>query len=149
MFLTKYRPLEDNLCTWRPLLTNDFENFVDRFFYDNAETAGFSSLNLDLYSDGKDIVVKAEIPGANEKDIDVSLEDGILSIKGERKLEHEDKKDNYYRIERNYGAFSRSIKLPLEVKTDEAKASYKDGILEIRIPREEKVLPKKIKINVH
>ena len=148
MFLTKYRPLEDNLCTWRPLLTNDFENFVDRF-YDNSETAGFSSLNLDLYSDGKDIVVKAEIPGANEKDIDVSLEDGILSIKGERKLEHEDKKDNYYRIERNYGAFSRSIKLPLEVKTDEAKASYKDGILEIRIPREEKVLPKKIKINVH
>jgi len=149
MFLTKYRPLEDNLCTWRPLLSNDFENFVDRFFYDNAETAGFSSLNIDLYSDGKDIVVKAEIPGANEKDIDVSLEDGILSIKGERKLEHEDKKDNYYRIERNYGVFSRSIKLPLEVKTDESKASYKDGILEIRIPREEKVLPKKIKINVH
>ena len=149
MFLTKYRPLEDNLCTWRPLLTNNFENFVDRFFYDNAETAGFSSLNIDLYSDGKDIVVKAEIPGANEKDIDVSLEDGILSIKGERKLEHEDKKDNYYRIERNYGVFSRSIKLPLEVKTDESKASYKDGILEIRIPREEKVLPKKIKINVH
>ena len=149
MFLTKYRPLEDNLCTWRPLLTNNFENFVDRFFYDNAETAGFSSFNLDLYHDGKDIVVKAEIPGANEKDIDVTLEDGILSIKGERKLEHEDKKDNYYRIERNYGVFSRSIKLPLEVKTDESKASYKDGILEIRIPREEKVLPKKIKINVH
>ncbi len=149
MFLTKYRPFEDTLHTWRPFLANDFDNFVERFFSDTARTDGFSSPSIDLYDDGEDLVVKAEIPGANEKDIDVSLEDGILSIKGERKLEHEDKKDNYYKIERSYGAFSRSLRLPTEVKTDEAKASYKNGILEIRIPKEEKAKPKKVKINVH
>merc|ERR1712000_498679 len=101
MFLTKYRPLEDNLCSWRPFLTDEFDNFVERFFLNAAGTDGFSSLmNIDLYDDKEDLVFKAEIPGANEKDIDVSLEDGILSIRGERKLENEDKKDNYYRIER-------------------------------------------------
>lgn len=149
MFLTKYRPLEDSLCTWKPFVTDDFDNFVERFFPNTAGTDGFSSPNIDLYDDEEDLVVKAEIPGANEKDIDVSLEDGILSIKGERKLENEDKKDNYYRIERSYGSFSRSFRLPVEVKTNDAKASYKDGVLEIRIPKEEKAKPKKIKIDVN
>jgi len=149
MFLTKYRPLEDNLCTWKPFLTDEFDNFGERFFFNAAGTDGFSSPNIDLYDDKEDLVVRAEIPGANEKDIDVSLEDGILSIRGERKLENEDKKDNYYRIERSYGSFSRSFRLPVKVKTNDAKASYKDGILEIRIPKEEKAKPKKIKINVN
>ena len=149
MFLTKYRPLEDSLCTWSPFLTDDFDNFAERFFPNTAGAGNFSSPDIDLYDDEEDLVVKAEIPGANEKDIDISLEDGILSIKGERKLENEDKKDNYYRIERSYGSFSRSFRLPVEVKTNDAKASYKDGVLEIRIPKEEKAKPKKIRINVN
>ena len=149
MLITKYRPLEDSLCTLRPFLTNDFDNFVERFFSDTSESDGFSSPNVDLYDDGEDLVAKAEIPGANEKDIEVSLEGRILSIKGEKKFENGDKKENFYRIERSYGPFSRSLRLPVDVKTDEAKASYKDGVLEIRIPREEKAKPKKIKISVH
>lgn len=149
MFITKYRPLEDSLCTLRPFLTNDFDNFVERFFSEPSESDGFSSPNIDLYDDGEDLVAKAEIPGVNEKDIEVSLEGRILSIKGEKKFENGDKKDNFYRIERSYGSFSRSFRLPADVKTDEVKASYKDGVLEIRMSREEKVKPKKIKINVH
>ena len=149
MFLTKFRPLEDSLSSWRPFLTDDVDNFAERFFPNTAGTDGFSSPNIDLYDDKEDLVVRAEIPGANEKDIDVSLEDGILSIKGERKLENEDNKDNYYKIERSYGSFSRSFKLPVEVKTGDAKASYKNGMLEIRIPKEEKAKPKKIEINVN
>ncbi len=149
MFLTKFRPLEDSLSSWRPFLTDDVDNFAEWFFPNTAGTDGFSSPNIDLYDDKEDLVVRAEIPGANEKDIDVSLEDGILSIKGERKLENEDKKDSYYRIERSYGSFSRSFKLPVEVKTGDARASYKNGILEIRIPKEEKAKPKKIEINVN
>ena len=136
MFLTKFRPLEDSFSSRRPFLTDDVDNFAERFFPNTAGTDGFSSPNIDLYDDKEDLVVRAEIPGANEKDIDVSLEDGILSIKGERKLENEDKKDSYYRIERSYGSFSRSFRLPVKVKTNDAKASYKDGILEIRIPKE-------------
>tara|TARA_B100000959_G_scaffold211231_1_gene221989 strand:+ start:576 stop:1025 length:450 start_codon:yes stop_codon:yes gene_type:complete len=149
MFLTKFRPLEDSLSSWRPFLTDDVDNFAEWFFPNTAGTDGFSSPNIDLYDDKEDLVVRAEIPGANEKDIDVSLEDGILSIKGERKLENEDNKDSYYRIERSYGSFSRSFKLPVEVKTGDARASYKNGILEIRIPKEEKAKPKKIEINVN
>ena len=149
MFLTKFRPLEDSLSSWRPFLTDDVDNFAEWFFPNTAGTDGFSSPNIDLYDDKEDLVVRAEIPGANEKDIDVSLEDGILSIKGERKLENEDNKDSYYRIERSYGSFSRSFKRPVEVKTGDARARYKNGILEIRIPKEEKAKPKKIEINVN
>ena len=94
-------------------------------------------------------LVKAELPGMKQSDIKVTLANGILTLSGERKAEHKAKKDDYYRYESCHGKFQRSFTLPTEVKEDKIKAEYKDGILEIEIPKSEEVKPKEIEIQVH
>jgi HSP20 family protein len=103
---------------------------------------------LDVYEEKGDLVVKAEIPGLTKDEIDISLEENILTIKGERKKEEEVKEDDYYRCERTFGAFSRSIELPANVKTDKVNASFKDGVLEIRLPKVEEAKKNVVKVKV-
>jgi HSP20 family protein len=93
-------------------------------------------------------VVKAEVPGMDPKHIDISLSDGVLTIKGEKKEEKEEKEANYHLVERSYGAFSRSIRLPSEVQSDKINASYKNGVLKITLPKSEEAKKKEIKIKV-
>jgi HSP20 family protein len=93
-----------------------------------------------------EIIVKAEIPGIKVEDIDITLTDGLLTIKGERKMEKEDKQENYHRIERQFGTFSRSLNLGLKVKADGIDAGYKDGILTVTLPKAEEDKPKKIEV---
>jgi len=93
-------------------------------------------------------VVKAELPGMKKEDIEVNLSGETLTIKGEKKQEEEVKEDNYYRRERTYGAFSRAIDLPCEVKSAEIKASFKDGVLEIRMPKTEEAKKKSIAVKI-
>jgi HSP20 family protein len=93
-----------------------------------------------------EIIVKAELPGIDVKDMDIALTDGLLTIKGERRLEKEDKKENYHRIERQFGSFSRSLNLGEKVKADGIEAAYKDGILTITLPKAEESKPKKIEV---
>ncbi len=90
--------------------------------------------------------VNVEVPGLEKDDIKISFENHVLTLSGERKLEHEEDNDNYRRIERSYGKFERSFRLPQEVKAEEIKANYKNGVLSVEIPKSERVLPKQIEI---
>ena len=101
---------------------------------------------FDVSETDNEIVVKAELPGMNVKDIDIALTDGLLTIKGERKMETEDKEENYHRIERQFGSFSRSLDLGTKVRADGIEAGYKDGILTVTLPKVEESKPKKIEV---
>lgn len=101
----------------------------------------------DIYETDKEVVVKANLPGVSKDNVEVVVTEDAVTIKGEAKEESEVKEKNYYRKELSYGAFQRVIPLPVPVKSDEAKATFKDGILEIRAPKQE-VSPKGKKINI-
>jgi len=101
---------------------------------------------FDVSETENEIIVKVELPGMDVKDIEIALTDGLLTIKGERKLEKEDKKENYHRIERQFGSFSRSLNLREKVKADGIEAAYKDGILTVTLPKAEESKPKKIEV---
>jgi HSP20 family protein len=101
---------------------------------------------IDVYQTKDKVVVKAELPEIEAKDIEVTLEKDRLVIKGERNLTDEVKEEDFYRLERRYGRFQRVIPIPASVKADEVAASYHDGILEVNLPKTEEVKPKQIKI---
>jgi HSP20 family protein len=103
---------------------------------------------LDVYEQKDDVIVKAEIPGLTKDEIDISLEGNTLTIKGEKNKEEEVKEEDYYRCERTYGAFSRSIELPVAVQTDKVNASFKNGVLEIRLPKTEEAKKNVVKVKV-
>jgi HSP20 family protein len=104
--------------------------------------------SLDVSETKTDIVVKAEVPGMDPKDIDISLSNEVLTIRGEKKQEREEKDENYHLVERSYGGFTRSLRLPSEVKTEKISASYKDGVLKIVLPKSEEAKKKEVKIKV-
>ena len=125
------RLFDDTSRTWRtdePAATTTWSPAVDIF-----ETQG-------------EIVVKAELPGMDRNDITLNLEKNVLTLKGERKFEKETKEDNYHRIERSYGGFSRAFSIPATVDEEKIKAEYKDGVLKIVLPKKEQVKPKQIRI---
>jgi HSP20 family protein len=103
---------------------------------------------LDVKETKDNIVVTAEIPGLSPKEVEVSISGDLLTIKGEKKQEKEEKDESYHLIERRYGAFSRSIRLATDVDTKNIKATHKDGVLTITLPKSEKAKEKQIKINV-
>jgi HSP20 family protein len=103
---------------------------------------------IDVFEEDNAVVVKAELPGMKKEDISVELSNGILKIKGEKKREEKVEKKNYYRTERSLGSFERRISLPAETQVDKAKASFKDGLLEIKIPKSEEAKKKQRKINI-
>jgi HSP20 family protein len=107
---------------------------------------GIWSPALDVYETESDVVVKAELPGIKPEDVNISMVGDTLTIKGERKQEEEVKKENYYRLERCYGSFQRSVRLSTDVDPNKVKATYKDGVLKITLPKSEEVKPKKIEI---
>jgi HSP20 family protein len=104
--------------------------------------------SVDIHENKDEIVIDAELPGMNQKDISVTVTDNVLTIKGEKRQEKEVKEENYYRVERSYGAFSRSFTLPVGVKAEQIKATYKDGVLKISLPKAEETKPKQISIDV-
>jgi len=151
------------LTTWKPFRElapfRDFERMrkeMDRFWDSFLEgtfrrrgedgTEWFPS--LDVSETKNELVVKAEIPGMDSKDIDISLSDGMLTIRGEKKHEKEEKEENYHFIERSYGTFSRSVSLPRDLKHDKISASYKDGVLRVVLPKSGEAKKKEIKIKV-
>jgi HSP20 family protein len=104
--------------------------------------------SLDMYEEADDIVVKAELPGISKDELEVNLTGSTLTIKGEKKREEEVKKANYFRSEREYGSIYRSLDLPAEVKAEEVKATFKDGVLEIRLPKTEAAKKKAVRVTV-
>ena len=103
---------------------------------------------VDVFETDTDVVVKAEIPGVDKKELDISITDNDVTIKGEAMKDEEVREEGYYRRERRYGSFSRTVPLPGPVETDKAKASFKDGVLEIRIPKTPEEQAKVTKIEV-
>ena len=143
--LTRYfNPFND----FRTLQARFFEPFFGRFnFVDDELASGTWAPAVDVAEENDKIVVKVEVPGVDEKDLKVHFEDGILTVTGERQFERKDDR-NYHRIERAYGTFTRTFSLPRSVDANQITANYKNGILDIEIPKKEEAKPKQIAINV-
>ena len=103
---------------------------------------------VDIYETEHELVLKADLPDVNPQDLDIRVENNILTIRGERKFENKVKEDNYLRVERAYGSFSRSFSLANSVNSDAIKADYQNGVLTLSIPKREEAKPKQIKVNV-
>ena len=104
---------------------------------------------VDIYEDEKKVMLKLEVPGIEQKDLDVSVENNTLTVKGERKFEKEEKEENFHRIERRYGSFFRAFTLPTTVNTEDIHASYNAGVLKLELAKKPEAQPKQIKINVN
>ena len=127
---------------------------LNRVFGNVLERAGDES-NLtpwapavDIFETEHELVVKADLPDVDPQDLDIHVENNILTIRGERKFENQEKEENYLRIERAYGSFSRTFSLANTVNSDAIKADYKNGVLTLSIPKREEAKPKQIKVNV-
>ena len=134
-------------------LQSEMNRMLDRFFRggdlsDLEMETGAWMPPIDLAETEDKLTVKAEIPGIDPKEVEISVKDNILHIKGEKKEEKEEKGKNYYRMERRYGCFSRSINLPSSVDTNKVTAEYKNGVLEIALQKKEEVKPKQISVKV-
>jgi HSP20 family protein len=103
---------------------------------------------VDVYEDEKKVVLKLEVPGIEEKDLDVSVENHTLTVKGERKFEKEEKEENFHRIERRYGSFYRAFSLPSTVDTENIAAKYEAGVLKLELKKKPEAQPKQIKVNI-
>jgi HSP20 family protein len=134
--------------------TSTLQDQINRLFNETFERPGQES-NLtawapavDIYESEHELVVKADLPDIDPKDLDIRVENNILTIRGERKFEKKVNEDNYLRVERAYGAFSRSFALANTVNPDGIKADYQNGVLTLVIPKREEAKPKQIKVNV-
>ncbi len=146
-----------NLVKWNPW--REFETFSDRVnqicghnFSPSAwlgDEPDFRNLRpvIDIYDNDRKIVIEAELPGLDKKDIHVDVKDGVLTLRGERSYEDEVKEEKYHRKERAFGKFHRSFTLPEGLDHDKIEADYKDGVLKIEIPKPEEKKPKKITIH--
>lgn len=103
---------------------------------------------VDIYEDSKKVVLKLEVPGIEEKDLDIRVENNTLTVKGERKFEKEEKEENFHRIERRYGSFYRAFTLPSTVDAEHINANYNAGVLKLELSKKPEAQPKQIKVNV-
>src|SRR5262245_572877 len=116
-------------------LAREMEDVFGRFFPGGSEERTSWMPAVDMVDEKDEIVVKADLPGLDQKDIEVTVHDGTLTIRGERKAEKEEKKDDYYYAERSYGSFLRSLPLPAGVEADQVKATFKNGVLQVHLPK--------------
>ncbi len=142
------------ITRWDPFReVASLQNRVNSLFRDFTEgessmtTANFVPA-VDVYEDAQKVVLKLEVPGIDEKDLDVRVENNTLTIKGERKFDKEEKEENFHRIERRYGTFYRAFTLPSTVDTEKIGASYNAGVLKLELKKKAEAQPKQIKINV-
>ncbi|UCF71801.1 MAG: Hsp20/alpha crystallin family protein [candidate division WOR-3 bacterium] len=142
--MSRWEPFRDMLS-----LRADMDRlFTTLFGQAPEEREGFWAPVVDIEEDNENILVKAEIPGMKKEDIKVSVQGNMLNITGERKQESEVKSKTFHRVERSYGRFSRMITLPTDVDSDKVKASYKDGILSITMPKPESVKPRHVDVEI-
>lgn len=142
MLLTRYRP-EERFSMER---VNRVLDELTRSFREGPDEMGSFSPSVNIYEKNGDLIVEAELPGVKKEDIDVRIENGVLTLKGERKEEKEVKKEDYYRQERFFGSFLRTFQLPTDVSADTVEATFKDGLLTVKVPRSAVAKPKRISI---
>ncbi len=142
---------------WEPFREfSVLQDRLNRLFQDSLGTGREETLAnsgpfvpaVDVYEDEHNVTLKLEVPGIDEKDIDVRVENNTLTVRGERKLEKEEKEENFHRIERSYGSFSRSFTLPSTVDAEKVEADYDKGVLKIRLAKKAEAKPKQIKVNI-
>ena len=143
MTITRYNPFGNFDAGLRL-----FEDSLNRFFT-APETARPWTPSVDILESENEIVLKADVPGVEEKDIDIKVEDGTLTLKGERKFETESGGKGYHRIERGYGSFVRYFALPDSVDPEKIDAQYKSGVLTVTFPKKEVAKPRSVKVKVH
>ena len=145
--LTRWDPLRD-LAT----MQNRLNRFVRESYSPEGPEEALTTTSfappVDIYEDEHTIAVKMEVPGIDEKDIDVRIEDNTLTVHGERKIEKEEKEENFRRVERQYGSFTRSFTMPSSVDPGQVSAHYDKGVLKIRLAKKAEAKPKQIKVNV-
>jgi len=149
MALVRWEPFQDLLAI-QERMNRLFDETLQRTRSREEEdiSAGLWAPPVDIYETENEIVLKAELPEIDQKDIEIKVEDNSLTIRGERRFDQETKKENYHRIERAYGKFSRSFSLPNTIDQEKIKASYKDGILKLVMPKKEEKKPKQITVEV-
>jgi HSP20 family protein len=145
----------NSITRWDPFRNlSSLQEQVNRLFDSSFKTGADNSAlttwapAVDIYETENELVIKADLPDMEEKDIDVCVENNMLTVRGERKFEESVKEDNYLRVERAYGSFSRSFSLPNTVDTGAIQANYKNGVLKVQLPKRAESKPKQVKINV-
>jgi HSP20 family protein len=154
--MERWRPF-GSVDRWEPFRNLvDIQGEVNRLFDSvagrpmaGAPAAGRSWMPaVDMHETKDDLVLRVEVPGVREKDVAVSITGDLLTVRGERRWEDESKDQKFLHVERVYGQFERMIQLPMAVQTDKVKASYRDGVLEIKLPKAEELKPREIKIEI-
>jgi HSP20 family protein len=144
----------NTLNRWEPFrTTSGLESQVNRIFnelFDRSQESNLTSWApaVDIFENEHELVVKADLPDVKPEDLDIRVENNILTIRGERKFEKKVDEKNYLRVERSYGSFARSFSLANTVNSEAIKADYKDGVLTLTIPKREEAKPKQIKVSV-
>jgi HSP20 family protein len=149
--LTRWEPFRE-LSTLQDRINRAFrESYTGQYQGndrdDSLTTSSFAPA-VDVYEDEHQVTLKIEVPGIDEKDIDVRVEGNTLTVHGERKIEKEEKEENYRRVERQYGSFTRNFTLPTTVDSEKVTATYDQGVLKIALPKKAEAKPKQIKVNV-
>ncbi len=145
--LTRWEPVRE-LANFQDRMNRLFNESFSPVASQESLAAGSFVPPVDVYEDEQGIRLKMEVPGIDEKDIEIQLENNLLTVRGQRKLESETKEENYHRIERRYGSFTRSFTLPNTVNPEEVKAGYSKGVLSISLGKKAEAKPKQIKVNV-
>lgn len=152
--LAPWRPLSMDMTRWESQMDRMMEDFFGRTmrpWFPTRWLRGDGEIAapvVDVYEEKDEVVVKAELPGLEKSDIEVNISDSELTLKGEKKQEQEIKEENFHRRERSYGAFLRTVELPSDVQADKVKASFKNGVLEVRVPKTEEAKTKTIKVPI-
>jgi HSP20 family protein len=147
MAITRFDPFRDVLA-----LQNRMNSIFQEYNRNNQGDSDLVSAAfappVDIYEDEHKIVLKLEVPGMKESDLDIQLENNVLTVKGERKFEKEEKEENFHRIERRYGSFYRSFTIPNTVNPESVKASYDAGVLRLELEKRAEAKPKQIKVEI-
>lgn len=146
MSIARWDPFR-NIATLEQQMNRLFRHSFDAGGNDGAALASWAPA-VDIYETENELVIKADLPEMDEKDLDVRIENNLLTIRGDRKFEQKVKQDNYLRVERSYGSFHRSFSLPSTVNTEAIKAEYKNGVLTVDLPKRAESKPKQVKIGV-
>jgi HSP20 family protein len=144
--LTRFEPFRE-LSTLQDRLNRLFRESQREGQDESLTTSSFAPA-VDVYEDEHNFSLKIEVPGIDEKDIDVRLENNTLTVHGERKIEKDEKEENYRRVERHYGSFTRTFTLPTTVDAENVAATYDKGVLKIALPKKAEAKPKQIKVNI-
>ena len=147
MVLTRWDPFRE-LSSLQNRVNTLFQDFNRGQGQEELLTTGNFVPPVDVYEDEHKITLKLEIPGIDQKDVDIRYENNTLTVRGERKFEKEEKEENFHRIERSYGSFARSFTLPNTVDQDNIHAEYANGVLKIDLAKRAEAKPKQIKVNI-